>query len=254
MCYRPPPISLTTVAIALGAGRRPCLPRSLDGAGRSCDTGYRRLDTPTPVKVSPASKGTLAQSSWAFSPEPRPWTTHLRRDTVERLVIARVGSIPGQRGSGQGRATSNLCLRPRARRVRGEGIGLLLGGQRLDNHRCHRDGGIASRVPKSDAAQSLVMWATCMRSHGDPNQPDPTIDAHGGINIFIPGSAAASLSNAVHNGTAPCKNGYLATASADLRAGATDLTPPDQDALLRYSQCMRANGVPNYPDPGAGSE
>ena len=97
------------------------------------------------------------------------------------------------------------------------------------------------------------MWATCMRSHGDPNQPDPTIDAHGGINIFIPGSAAASLSNAVHNGTAPC-NGYLATASADLRAGATDLTPPDQDALLRYSQCMRANGVPNYPDPGAGSE
>ncbi len=49
----------------------------------------------------------------------------------------------------------------------------------------------------------------------------------------------------------PC-NGYLAAASADLRAGATDLTPPDQDALVKYSQCMRANGVPNYPDPGTG--
>ncbi len=108
----------------------------------------------------------------------------------------------------------------------------------------------ASTVPRSDAAQSLVEWANCMRSHGDPNQPDPTIDVHGGIDIFIPGSAG-SLSNAVHNGTAPC-NGYLATASADLRAGASDLKPPDQDALVKYSQCMRANGVPNYPDPGTG--
>ena len=114
-------------------------------------------------------------------------------------------------------------------------------------------GSPANTVPKSDAARTLIEWATCMRSHGDLNQPDPTIDTHGGINISIPGSAAASLSNAVHSGTAPC-NGYLATASADLRAGATDLTPPDQAALLRYSQCMRVNGVPNYPDPGTGSQ
>jgi hypothetical protein len=113
-----------------------------------------------------------------------------------------------------------------------------------------QNGSTASTVPKSDAAQSLVDWANCMRSHGDPSQSDPTIDAHGGINISIAGSAE-SLSNAVHNGTAPC-NSYLATASADLRAGATDLTPPDQDALVKYSQCMRANGVPNYPDPGTG--
>ena len=114
------------------------------------------------------------------------------------------------------------------------------------------NGGTTSTVPKSDAAQSLVEWANCMRSHGDPNQPDPTIDAHGGINIIIPGSADP-LSNAVHNGTAPC-NAYLATASADLRAGATDLTPPDQTALVKYSHCMRASDVPNYPDPGTGSE
>ena len=114
------------------------------------------------------------------------------------------------------------------------------------------DGSAAATVPKNNAAQSLVEWANCMRSHGDPNQPDPTIDAHGGIDISIPESGA-SLSNAVHNGTAPC-NGYLATASADLRAGASDLTPPDQVALVKYSQCMRANGVPNYPDPGTGSE
>ncbi|MGB9111485.1 MAG: hypothetical protein WCF24_02020, partial [Acidimicrobiales bacterium] len=116
-----------------------------------------------------------------------------------------------------------------------------------------QSGNTATTVPnnkKHNAAALLVEWATCMRRHGDPNQPDPTIDAHGGINIAIPGSAE-SLSNAVHNGTAPC-NGYLAAASSALRAGARDLTPPNQASLVQYSQCMRANGVPNYPDPGTG--
>ncbi len=113
----------------------------------------------------------------------------------------------------------------------------------------HR-GSAPKTVAKTGAAQSLVEWARCMRSHGDPDQPDPSIDAHGGINIFIP-STSGSLSNAVHNGTSPC-NQYLAAASASLRAGARDLTPPDQAALLRYAQCMRANGIPNYPDPGTG--
>jgi len=111
-------------------------------------------------------------------------------------------------------------------------------------------GGTGTTVPKANAAGSLVAWASCMRSHGDPDQPDPTIDTHGGINIFIPASAQ-SLSDAVHNGTAPC-NQYLAAASAALRAGARDLAPPDQAALLKFSQCMRANGVPTYPDPGTG--
>jgi hypothetical protein len=110
------------------------------------------------------------------------------------------------------------------------------------------NGSTATTAPTSTAAQSLVEWANCMRSHGDPEQSDPTIDSHGGINIAIP-SSAASLSNAVHNGTAPC-NEYLGAASAALRTGATDLTPPDQAALVKYSQCMRANGEPNYPDPG----
>ncbi len=105
-------------------------------------------------------------------------------------------------------------------------------------------------LSKGSAGGSLVEWASCMRRHGDPNQPDPAIDAHGGINISIP-STTASLSNAVHNGTAPC-NEYLAEASAALRAGARNLTPPNQTALVSYSQCMRATGVPNYPDPGTG--
>ena len=109
----------------------------------------------------------------------------------------------------------------------------------------------ATTVPKDNVAQSLIEWAESgMRSHGDPGQPDPTIDSHGGINISIPSSASVAFQRGPQ-GTAPC-NQYLAAASAALRAGATDLAPPDQAALVQFSDCMRANGVPNYPDPGTG--
>lgn len=112
--------------------------------------------------------------------------------------------------------------------------------------------GEGTTAPKNDAAQLLVEWAACMRRHGDPTQSDPTIDAHDVINIYISGRAA-TLSNAVHNGTAPC-NGYLAAASSALRRASPVAKPPDESQLLKYSRCMRVNGEPNYPDPGTGND
>ena len=88
-----------------------------------------------------------------------------------------------------------------------------------------------------------------MRSHGDPNQTDPTVDNHYGINITIPLSAPATLSNEVHGGTAPC-NQYLAAASNALKAEHPAPPAPSNDATgVKYAACMRANGVPSYPDP-----
>jgi hypothetical protein len=91
-----------------------------------------------------------------------------------------------------------------------------------------------------------------MQSHGDPNQAAPTIDAHGVINVTIPGAGQLSneLSNAVHAGTDPCDR-YIAAAQAALRAANPVAPPPDQAELVKYVNCMRANGVPNYPYPTA---
>lgn len=95
----------------------------------------------------------------------------------------------------------------------------------------------------------LVEWAACMRRHGDPNQVDPTIDNHYGINITIPLSAPQTLSNEVHGGTAPC-NQYLTAASNALKAEHPAPSAPSNDATgVKYAACMRAHGVPNYPDP-----
>ena len=49
-------------------------------------------------------------------------------------------------------------------------------------------------LPKGNPTQLLDEWATCMRSHGDPDQVDPTIDANKVIHITFPADA---------NGTGP---------------------------------------------------
>jgi hypothetical protein len=65
----------------------------------------------------------------------------------------------------------------------------------------------------------------------------------------IPLSAPESLSNEVHGGTAPC-NEYLVAASAAVRASHPAPPPPSTNATgVEYAACMRANGVPDYPDP-----
>lgn len=108
----------------------------------------------------------------------------------------------------------------------------------------------APRASKTgDATGLLVEWAACMRNHGDPDQTDPSIDDHWQIDIVVPLSAPPTLSNEVHGGTAPC-NEYLAAAGGALRAAHPAPPPPSTgETGVRYAACMRANGVPGYPDP-----
>ena len=44
-------------------------------------------------------------------------------------------------------------------------------------------GNSSTAPPSSNPTQLLDEWAACMRSHGDPNQADPTIDANKVIHI-----------------------------------------------------------------------
>jgi hypothetical protein len=101
--------------------------------------------------------------------------------------------------------------------------------------------------PKGNPTALLDAWANCMHSHGDPNQADPTVDAYGVINVTIPSDAQA-LSGEVHAGADPC-NRYMAAAQGALRAANPVAPPPDQTELVKYVNCMRANGIPNYPYP-----
>ena len=107
-------------------------------------------------------------------------------------------------------------------------------------------------LPKGNPTQLLDEWASCMRSHGDPNQVDPTIDANKVIHITFPVDASGNGEVSIGKGSNdPCQ-AYLTAASTALRGG-KPLQKPDPAKLEKFSQCMRAHGIPDFPDPsGAG--
>jgi len=89
-----------------------------------------------------------------------------------------------------------------------------------------------------------------MRSHGDPNQTDPTIEPNKVIQITLPAGNDNAPELGGKGGANPCGS-YLEAASNALRGGRQP-QKPNQSALLKFSQCMRANGVPDFPDPSGG--
>ena len=60
-----------------------------------------------------------------------------------------------------------------------------LSGSNSNNH----GGSPTTTLPKGNPTQLLDQWASCMRTHGDPNQVDPTIDANKVIHITFPPNA-----------------------------------------------------------------
>ena len=111
--------------------------------------------------------------------------------------------------------------------------------------------GSTTTAPKGgNATQLMDEWAACMRSHGDPDQSDPIVDAYGVINITMPRGVSEALSSEAHGSSGPCSQYELAAENA-LRGGEPDPAGPSQAQLVQYTDCMRSNGVPNYPDPGS---
>lgn len=97
--------------------------------------------------------------------------------------------------------------------------------------------------PSSDKRAIALAYSRCMRSHGVPNFPDPS--AGGGISIQGgPGSGLDPRSPAFKSAQSTCihllPNGGQATPAQQAQALAQ---------ALKFSQCMRAHGLKDFPDP-----
>jgi hypothetical protein len=93
----------------------------------------------------------------------------------------------------------------------------------------------------------LLTFAHCMRAHRVPDFPDPGGAKPSGSGVSVYGIALPSTidvrSPAFQAAMSACQK--LATGGAP-QAGVTEA---EKQAALRYAQCMRAHGVPNFPDP-----
>jgi hypothetical protein len=107
----------------------------------------------------------------------------------------------------------------------------------------------ASAGHGSDASSNKALeFASCMRSHGVSNFPDPT---NGHIHLQIQQTPSSTEVNGVEvNGPAfqsamtDCKP-YLPNAGTPTAAQTTKAKAQS----LAMARCMRSHGVPNFPDP-----
>lgn len=114
----------------------------------------------------------------------------------------------------------------------------------------------SSRPAKGNATALLVKWASCMKTHGDPNQAAPTIDANSVIHLTWNDATPGGIygTNKGGQGNAGpgqyCRN-YIDQAETELQ-GSQHLQQPSLGQLVQLSHCMRANGIPDFPDPSNG--
>jgi len=94
-----------------------------------------------------------------------------------------------------------------------------------------------ARAGGGSSVQAALAYARCMRAHGVPGFPDP--DSNGHFNVD-PQSASSQETAADH----VCH--HLLNGGRQAPAGAQQ---QQLRQVLRYAQCMRAHGVPNFPDP-----
>lgn len=99
------------------------------------------------------------------------------------------------------------------------------------------------------SSNSQFALAHCMRSHGVPNFPDPTVSSGGtGFSIVAtPGSSAVTVDGTMFSGPAFQS---ASTACGFVGPGkGPGITEAQKKAFIAKARCIRRHGVPSFPDP-----
>jgi hypothetical protein len=105
-------------------------------------------------------------------------------------------------------------------------------------------GGGTPETPETSAAaqQKMVKFSQCMRAHGEPEFPEPT---EGHIEIHSQnGRGPDPESSRFQAAEKACKQ-YAPVRQAPSPAQQAKI----QEQALKFSECMRHHGVPNFPTP-----
>ncbi len=92
-------------------------------------------------------------------------------------------------------------------------------------------------------ALTAVKFAKCMRSNGVSAFPDPSASGNFTIDEIVNGSSLNPSAPAFKQAISACKDLEPARFMGSKRS------PQEQEAALKFAECIRANGVPDFPDP-----
>jgi hypothetical protein len=100
-----------------------------------------------------------------------------------------------------------------------------------------------SSAPAHTKAGKAAKFASCMRNNGVSQFPDPPASGNFTIDEIANGSSLNTNSPAFTHALSACRDLEPAGFTG------TKLSSQQQHAALRFAQCMRANGVGDFPDP-----
>jgi hypothetical protein len=115
-------------------------------------------------------------------------------------------------------------------------------------------GGSTSSTPGVMSLSSLtdraLAYAKCMRAHGIPDFPDPTVVDNArskGVGFNVP-SGVDQHSTQYMSAAKLCQKqtGFGHISAAQMQAAMA--------AMLKYSVCMRSHGITNFPEPQESSQ
>ncbi len=108
----------------------------------------------------------------------------------------------------------------------------LLGTACAAGHHTHAAG------PTGSPYQQSLAFAKCMRAHGDPAWPDPG-----------PEGAFPNNNGSLDRSSPQFKKASAACKRLEPGSPPQAVFQQDYKKLLKYSACMRAHGMPKFPDP-----
>ena len=100
-------------------------------------------------------------------------------------------------------------------------------------------GGGGTRPSDQEIYTGLLAYARCMRSKGVTNFPDPVLGKG-----LRPDADQVGANTATYRAADDACKALLPQGGGDVSDA-----PGDRAVALKYSRCMRDNGVPKFPDP-----
>jgi hypothetical protein len=91
--------------------------------------------------------------------------------------------------------------------------------------------------------EKAVKFSECMRNNGVSEFPDPNASGTLTLDGVVNGSKLDPNAPAWQRAIGACKTLEPSGFTGNKR------TPEQQSAALKFAQCIRANGVPDFPDP-----